>query len=80
MKGRRLKSEPTETPYAENGTYGVVGGRRLATASYPILCDATVLFLELLPYPPEALLGDFLKIQTFTIFIASIKLIFPFLI
>ena len=36
MKGKRLRSEPTETPYAENGTYGVVGGRRLATASYPI--------------------------------------------
>ena len=36
MKGKRLGSEPTETPYAENGTYGVVGGRRLVTASYPI--------------------------------------------
>ena len=29
-------SEPTETPYAEDGTYGVVGGRGLVTPSYPI--------------------------------------------
>ena len=27
---------PAETPYAENGTYGVVGGRGLVTPSYPI--------------------------------------------
>ena len=36
FKGKRLRSEPAETPYAENGTYGVVGGRRLATPSSPI--------------------------------------------
>ena len=36
MKGRSLRSEPAETPYAENGTYGVVGGRGLVTPSYPI--------------------------------------------
>ena len=28
---------PAETPYAENGTYGVVGGRGLVTPSYPIV-------------------------------------------
>ena len=39
---------PAETPYAENGTYGVVGGRGLVTPSYPIIeyFTSIILFLE----------------------------------
>ena len=36
IEGGTQESRPTETPYAEDGTYGVVGGRGLVTPSYPI--------------------------------------------
>ena len=39
MEGRNLGSRPTETPYAENGTYGVVGGWGV---SHPLLPDLSV--------------------------------------
>ena len=49
------RSRPAETPYAEDGTYGVVGGRGLATPSYPIYLvllqsGLTKLFLESSPF------------------------------
>ena len=45
--GRDHRPKPTETPYAEDGTYGVVGGRGLATPSYPILVVFTILVQDI---------------------------------
>ena len=59
--------QPAETPYAENGTYGVVGGRGLVTPSYPIAIlrilgaksDARYNCGQGYPRPPSSLLSPF---------------------
>ena len=45
IEGGTQESRPTETPYAEDGTYGVVGGRGLVTPSYPIFQFSVFRFL-----------------------------------
>ena len=58
--GESQGPRPTETPYAEDGTYGVVGGRGLVTPSYPIAETAENIMLERIMRQKEGLVMLFL--------------------